>query len=308
MEFGRLDRIEGVDFSLPSTPKATTTFLNSLPQSNEKPRIWVGCPIWGNKSWRGKVYPEKARERDFLQFYARQFSCIELNTTHYRIPDPTTIQRWRSQTPKTFLFCPKIPQEISHKHFLRHAKHLTEQFVYSVQGLEERLGLCFLQLPPNFSPEHTSSLLAYLEEFPKEADLAIEFRNAEWFDGSSAENVTLVHRFMREHNFPTVITDVSGRRDVLHHDLTSDTIAIRFIGNGLHPTDFERADAWVKRISEWTRIGLRTVHFWVHQPNNNLAPEMVRYVIRQFNEVLGLSLKEPILVSANPPAEQGSLF
>ncbi|MEM6297574.1 MAG: DUF72 domain-containing protein [Bacteroidota bacterium] len=305
MEFGRLDRIEGVDFSLPNTPETTINFLRSLPQNGQKPSVFVGCPIWGNKSWRGKVYPEKARERDFLQFYARQFSCIELNTTHYRVPDPTTIHRWRSQTPKSFLFCPKIPQEISHKHFLRHAKHLTEQFIYSVQGLEERLGLCFLQLPPSFAPEHADILISYLEDFPQEADLAIEFRNAEWFDGSRVEDV---HGFMRDHGFSSVITDVAGRRDVLHHDLTSDAVAIRFIGNGLHPTDFERTDAWVERISEWTELGLQTIHFWVHQPNNDLAPEMVRYVIRKFNEVLGLSLEEPMLVSANPPAEQGSLF
>lgn len=308
MEFGKVANIDAVDFSLPETPPQTVRWLDSLPQATKQPDIFVGCPVWGNKSWRGKVYPEKAKERDFLQFYARQFSCIELNTTHYRIPDLNLIRRWRSQTPKNFLFCPKVPQEISHKHQLRHSKGLTDQFAYAILGLEERLGLSFLQLPPNFSPAYADLLIKYLADFPKEVKLSVEFRHPNWFDGSYEEVVWQVLENMQAFGISTVITDVAGRRDVLHHFLTSDTVAIRFIGNGLHPTDFQRVDQWAARLKEWTEQGLKTVYFWVHEPNNDLAPEMARYTIQQFNKVLGTKLKEPILVSANPESHQASLF
>lgn len=308
MDFGKLARIEDVDFSFPPLPPDSEAWLDTLPEPQEPPRVFVGCPVWGNKSWRGKVYPEKARERDFLSFYARQFACIELNTTHYRIPDLNTIRRWRSQTPADFLFCPKIPQEISHKHQLKHAKALSDQFVYAISGLESRLGLSFLQLPPTFSPAQGEVLCRYLEDFPDGVALSVEFRHPAWFDGSRSEEVDTVFDFMRQHGFGTVITDVAGRRDVLHQRLSSTTLAVRFIGNGLHPTDFTRADDWVTHLKDWTKRGIRTVYFWVHQPDNDLAPEMARYVIQQFNKELGLELNEPVLVPAHKPSQQTSLF
>ena len=44
----------------------------------------------------------------------------------------------------------------------------------------------------------------------------------------------------------TVITDTAGRRDCLHMKLTSADIFIRFVGNSLHESDYQRIDDWVE--------------------------------------------------------------
>jgi len=112
MKFGKLPNIDQVDFSLPPDAEGTASILAKLPQS--KSQLYVGCTGWGMKEWIGTVYPAKTKAKDFLHHYARQFSTIELNTTHYRIPTPETVIKWRDTTPADFRFCPKIPQSISH--------------------------------------------------------------------------------------------------------------------------------------------------------------------------------------------------
>ena len=85
MDFGKLENIDNVDFTLPFTHKFTTETLASTAPSS-KMQVYVGPPIWANKEWVGKIYPSNAKDKDFLYHYTRQFNTIELNVTHYQIP------------------------------------------------------------------------------------------------------------------------------------------------------------------------------------------------------------------------------
>jgi hypothetical protein len=105
----------------------------------------------------------------------------------------------------------------------------------------------------------------------------------------------------------TVITDVAGRRDVLHMRLTTPVAFIRFVTNGLHPLDFQRADAWAERLAVWAAKGLQEVYFFVHSPEEQTSPEMMAYVIGRFNERLGLKIRVPNLANGGH-AETMSLF
>ncbi|HET6990830.1 MAG TPA: DUF72 domain-containing protein, partial [Bacteroidia bacterium] len=87
LDFGRLASIDHIDFSLPDDSPATKLLLNSKASENEF-RLFTGCPVWGEKEWLGMIYPKDAKDRELLFHYSRQFNCIELNTTYYRIPTP----------------------------------------------------------------------------------------------------------------------------------------------------------------------------------------------------------------------------
>jgi uncharacterized protein YecE (DUF72 family) len=89
-----------------------------------------------------------------------------------------------------------------------------------------------------------------------------------------------------------LITDVAGRRDVLHMCLTAPAVMVRFVGNSLHPTDFSRIDAWIGRLKQWLEQGLREIYFFVHEPDNVQAPELIRYVIQELNARCELQLKQ----------------
>ena len=183
MKFGKVEftELENIDFHFPEDFSKNQEVLGK--QKVLKPNVYVGCPIWVNKNWIGKIYPHNAKEKDFLKYYAQQFDTIELNSTHYHLPDTTSIERWRQKVGKNFRFCPKILQTISHHQLLaRNYKELTEKFCQIITSFEQQLGICFLQLPPYFDADKVEFLEEFLTQFPKEIPLAVEFRHATWFD------------------------------------------------------------------------------------------------------------------------------
>jgi len=46
-------------------------------EARGKFQAYIGCPMWGNKAWIGKLYPPATKAGDFLQQYARSFNGIE---------------------------------------------------------------------------------------------------------------------------------------------------------------------------------------------------------------------------------------
>jgi uncharacterized protein YecE (DUF72 family) len=298
MDFGKLADISGVDFSLPAD---RSLFLGK--PNTSKPEIYVGPPIWSNKAWLGRIYPHNAKDSEFLYHYGQQFNTIELNVTHYQIPSDETIERWKNQVGNEFRFCPKFPQVISHERQLIGTTELTNQFVGQVLKLDNKLGVSFLQLPPYFAYNRLSVLLNYLKTLPEDLELAVEFRHPSWFDNvNNWENT--VHS-LAEVGVSTVITDVSGRRDVLHMSLSSDTLVLRFIANNLDKSDYSRTDEWVERLKNWQANGLKKAYLFMHTEENTLAPELSNYWVGQLNEKLRLTIKPATI---QPEVVQGSLF
>jgi uncharacterized protein YecE (DUF72 family) len=290
MDFGKLQDISRVDFTLPPNHPGTLPLLQQS-GSYIKPRVYIGLPVWVNKAWVGDIYPGSMRDRDSLLWYAKQFNTIELNSTHYHIPSPDTIDRWRQTVPQGFKFCPKFPQLISHEAALRSTQDITAAFCSAIAGLEDKLGDSFLQLPPTFSPHQLPDLEVFIKFIPESIPITVELRHPGWF----VDNVASLELFevLEKYRVGTVLTDVAGRRDVLHMRLTTPSAMIRFVGNGLHPTDYSRIDAWVERLKEWFDNGLQQLYFFVHEPENTTSPELATYLIQQLNKACGFDLKPP---------------
>lgn len=306
MKFGKLQDISGVDFTMPNDHLHTLQVLNNLPKRNGKPIVYVGCTGWSMKEWVGNVYPIGTKTKDYLKHYVKQFNTIELNTTHYRIPNADTIYKWKSTAPNDFQYCPKIPQTISHSRDLGQSNENLLRFCEAISGLGENLGYSFLQVPPYFDYQRLPVLQAFLERLPNHIPLAIEIRQENWFD--TPRFLEAFSELLQHHNIATVITDVAGRRDVLHQLITNETAMIRFVGNGLHETDYRRIDDWVKRLSEWFDKGLHQVYFFTHQPDNVLAPEMAEYFVNALNAAYDVDIRGPKLKSDDDTGEQMSLF
>lgn len=303
MKFGKLDDITGIDFRLPADPEANTARVDryQLGPGDEKPTIYIGATGWGMPAWKGKWYPEKAKAGDFLQHYGRQFNTIELNTTHYRIPKPETIEKWYQQTPADFRFCPKIPQTISHINGLGIGGEATKRFIANVEGLKEKYGCAFLQLPPYFDRSRLEVLDRFLKSWPQLLPIAVEVRHASWFaDRDSTERLMDT---LAAHYAAAVITDVAGRRDVLHQYVTAPRTMIRFVGNGLHETDFPRLLDWTARLKKWR---LPETYFFPHQPDNLLSPEASAWLQQSLQQQDWADSRGPKEIER--PAEQGSFF
>jgi uncharacterized protein YecE (DUF72 family) len=295
MEFGRVpvEQLFEVDFTLPPDPELTTSTLKAAKGNDEPIQVRVGCAKWGRKEWLGKIYPPKTKEANFLDEYVKHFDCIELNATFYNVYGPDTIRKWkeRADTNADFKFCPKFSQSISHIRRLKNADELTTTYYEGIMAFGDKLGPLFLQLGDNYTPKSFPELKAYLEKLPKDVPVFVELRHKEWF--ATPEYRKQVFDMLHELNIGAVITDASGRRDVVHMELPTPHAFIRFVGNSLHPTDYTRIDEWVERIKQWKDQGLKSVWFFMHQHDERYSPELADYVSEKLNAALGLNLMRP---------------
>ena len=293
MDFGKLADISRVDFRLPKIETAWAERNARVLRAQGGPKIpasfHCGAPIWSQKQWVGKVYPLGTRSPDFLKLYTRQFNGIELNGTHYHIPSVEQVRAWHELAPPGFQYCPKFPQEISHAHELERCEPLTRLFCETLAGLGDRMGTSFLQLSPYFTPGKIRVLERFLKSLTPGFPVCVEFRHADWFRNGMLIDSAL--DVLEAHGAGTVITDTAGRRDVVHGSITGPRLLVRFVGNELDPTDYTRIDEWVLRIKEWMQAGLTEIHFFIHQPENDLAPELLSYLITQMNASTGIGLK-----------------
>ena len=306
MDFGRLSDLRYVDFRLPPDhPETARVLARARATQPTSTRLHVGCPIWTNKEWLGTYFPIGIKEIDYLRYYAQQFNSIELNTTHYRIPDAATVRRWREAVGPDFgfKFCPKLPRSISHERELFQADDLVVSITRAFEALGDNLGWAFLQLPPQFGPEHLPRLERFLVDFPEAVPLAVELRHPRWFaDRVLAEAVFATFEAL---NKTLVITDVAGRRDVLPMRLTTPVAFIRFNGHGLHSTDYQRTDAWSERLAAWVAQGVHDIYFFIHQKDVRHAPVLATYLLEQVRGLTGITVVPPRII---PQSVQGSLF
>src|SRR5688500_632072 len=79
-----------------------------------RPRVHVGCSGWNYKSWRGTFYPVDLRPTEWLTYYARSFTTVEINNSFYRLPESHTFVAWREQVPRSFLFAVKASRFLTH--------------------------------------------------------------------------------------------------------------------------------------------------------------------------------------------------
>lgn len=270
MDFGKLPSVDGIDFTLPPDPPDNAYVFDNLPVRTGFPRLYLGATGYHMKAWTGKWYPSGAREKDFLKHYGRQFNTLEHNNTHYRIPDAATVQRWRDDTPTDFRFCPKMPQTISHARDLGLTGSQISVFADAMTALGDRLGCCFMQLPPHFTLQSLPILQRFVLQWPKDLPLALEMRHPSFFTPEAVRYYDL----LQSAGLFTVITDVAGRRDVCHMRVTGTKALIRFVGNAPHPSDEVRLGYWADRLKHWFDAGLHEVYFFTHEPDNLLAPEL----------------------------------
>jgi len=296
MEFGKVpsEEVKSVDFTLPPDGELTAKIINGkgVPQVD----FFIGCAKWGRKEWVNIIYPPKTKEANFLDEYVKHFNSIELNAVFYSIPTKEQVNKWKEKVVQNvtgqFLFFSKFPRIVSHIKRLKNAEQATDDFLASISEFGEFLGPCFLQLSDNFGPKNYDILEEYIKSLPADLNVFVELRHADWFKDPEARK--MVFEMLAKYKKGAVITDVSGRRDVLHMELTIPEIFIRFVGNGKEhqDSDFARIDDWAIRIKSWLDQGLEKVYFFLHQHDELDTPVLANYTIKVFNEKLGSDVPE----------------
>lgn len=292
MDFGRTPTFATV----PYTPPVLDPSLSGTPGVA---RVFLGCPVWTQKGWTGKVFPEGTPPGEFLFHYSRAFDSVELNSTFYQTPSWGMIERWRRSVPAGFLFCPKVPQAVSRAtYWSNEAGRAARAFYEAIRGFGDALGPVFLQLPPQFGPGDLR-LLSQMLQRPPGMPMAVEFRNPDFFRDRSV--IEAARHVVRNAHASLVITDTPGRRDVCHGSVIGDRVFLRFAGNQMHPTDTLRVRQWVGLWQKWAQRGVQEIYFFAHQPEELTSPDLIEVMREAIAQVPELTLWKPEALQSRAP-------
>jgi uncharacterized protein YecE (DUF72 family) len=209
-----------------------------------------------------------------LEFASRAFNSIEINGSFYSLQLPSSYQRWRAETPASFLFSVKGPRFITHMKKLREVQApLANFFASGVLALEEKLGPILWQFPPNFgwNPERFREFFALLPKTTREAAALGERHDAKLKARAFLKTAEdrrlrycveirhssfLVQEFfelLREYNIAFVFADTAGKWPY-SEDLTSDFVYCRLHGDTeLYASGYsaKALDWWAHRLRLW---------------------------------------------------------
>ena len=287
MKFGKVDRPDLIDFSLPEDHQDTPVLLEEI-NSSEPLQIYVGCAKWNRQDLKN-FYPRGTK--DELSYYASQFNSIELNATFYRIFPAEQYIKWYERTPDNFKFFPKVTNEISHLRRLNDAIYpVIDRYLEATSNLKDKLGTMFLQMHTNFGPKNWDRVVRFVEYWPKEFPLSMEFRHTDWFNDKKVADE--LYYLLKENGIANTMVDTAGRRDILHMRLSNNEAFIRYVGAN-HESDYERLNDWVNRLFEWKERGLKKIHFFVHQNMELESPLISASFIEKLNKKFGTDLHIP---------------
>nr|WP_067298709.1 DUF72 domain-containing protein [Marinobacterium profundum] len=258
-------------------------------------RYYIGLPQWNHSDW-GSSALSGPTAQSTLQRYASHFSSVEGNSTFYALPNATTIERWRQETPEHFRFCLKLPQQISHHLQLRHCQDELRGFIDCISPLQEKLGQLFIQLPARFGPDGLDTLRQFITQLPEGFSYTLEVRHPDFFakgDAERALNRLLIERGINRTLFDTRALFALPRDDAatqdalqkkprvpLHVIATGQTPMVRFIS----PLDYRSADPWlapwVGKVASWLNEG-RQPYLFFHTPDNRESPLLAEHFARE---------------------------
>ncbi|MBV9285075.1 MAG: DUF72 domain-containing protein [Acidimicrobiia bacterium] len=182
-------------------------------------RARVGCSGWMYKDWRGLVYPEKLPQRAWFEYYATLFDTVEINNTFYRLPPPSTVEKWAEQAPPNFEYAVKLGAFGSHRMKLRDAASWLPNHLDRVERLGKSEGPTLVQLPPKWKKDAVR-LDEFLSVAPATRRWAVELREPSWVD----EEIFAV---LRAHGAALCIHDLLPDHPWV---LTTDWTYVRFHG------------------------------------------------------------------------------
>ena len=219
-------------------------------------RIRVGIGGWSFEGWRGGAfYPPGLRATEELAWASRRLGCIEINSSFYATPAPSTWTRWAAEVPAGFVFTLKAHRLATMRRELLAGADAVVRFIESgLAALGERLGPIVWQLPPHhaFDADDLEPFLALLPDAIHGLPLrhVLEPRHPSF---ACAEYLALA----RGYGVATVATDSPDYPNVF--DPTADFIYARLMRSRTdEPAGYPAAELaqWAARARTWQAGGL----------------------------------------------------
>lgn len=189
LDAGGNDKDGAVQAAVASVERLTAAADDASPELAKIPTLGllhVGTAGFSNAHWVGPFYPPAAKKREeHLDFYQETFSVVEVNSTFYGTPSAETIAAWKRRAANGFQMGLKVPRAVTHDGVLASQEGLQSLrfFLQRVAGLGDTLGFLLFQCSRSMKADSNKlrAVAAVLEELGVTCRVAVEFREASWF-------------------------------------------------------------------------------------------------------------------------------
>ncbi len=222
----------------------------------------LGTSSFSATGWVGTFYPPATKPKDYLKHYSRRLDTVEIDSTFYGSPQPTTVQGWYEKTPPGFVFAAKVPEIITHDKGLEDCDAELNEFLGTMSNLREKQGPLLFQFPYYAKKsgmeedDFLSRLEGFLPKLSREMKFAVEVRNKAWI-------TTRLLDTLREQNVALAMIDhpyMARPKDVMMLDpVTADFAYSRLLGDRYEIEN--RTKTWDKtivdrtsEIDEWVEV------------------------------------------------------
>jgi uncharacterized protein YecE (DUF72 family) len=215
----------------------------------KKGKIYIGTSGWHYKHWKGTYYPADIKDSDQFAYYMHHFGTVEINNSFYRLPEASTFQTWRKQSPPNFIFSIKASRFITHMKKLKMDQKGIAPFFSRTKWLKNKLGPILFQLPPRWKI-NAQRLEDFLKILPPKYRYAFEFRDATWYDES-------IYDLLRRHRCAFCIYELGHHQSPM--EVTGHFVYLRLHGPGKKYQGSYSMDClrkWARRCRSWQKKGL----------------------------------------------------
>ncbi len=172
-------------------------------------------------------FPSEFQDKSRLHYYASLFNSVEVNSIFYKLPRSSTVVNWSESVPDHFRFTCKVSKTITHVKGLSFKAKDVDDFIKTVNHIENKKGCLLAQFPPSLNIEKLNGLQQLLEALGEATQntqwrIALEFRNSSWYERE-------VYELLREFNAGLVIQDIPASATPLH-EVIGDFVYLRFHG------------------------------------------------------------------------------
>lgn len=200
------------------------------------------------------LFPPPFENASRLTYYSYLFNSLEVNSSFYKIPQPSTVAKWAELVNDDFKFTFKLWKEITHNKGFDFKEKDVVRFLKTIKNVENKIGCLLIQLPPYLGKECIVQLYKLLSCIKKidsvEWKIAVEFRNRSWYNDYTYKLLKLFKAALVIHDMPKSETPVIKQ--------ISEFIYIRFHGPTGNYSD-SYSEKFLKEyavyVNEWTQEG-----------------------------------------------------
>jgi uncharacterized protein YecE (DUF72 family) len=183
-----------------------------------------GIAIAGNKL----SFPPGYRLKTRLNYYGSLFDTLEVNSSFYKVPMPSTFEKWSNEVPENFQFTVKLWKEVTHVKELNSDLSNIGLFLDAADRIGTKKGCLLIQFPGKITLAYykkVEQILACIQKRDNENKWrkAIEFRSSTWYTGETYE-------LLDEYASSMVLHDIPASKNFEVHERKSPFFYYRFHG------------------------------------------------------------------------------